>query len=408
MDSDKFILEAIRTNKHHNSLVLQSFFLKHINSTEEQISKYVDYKVFLFNDKFHTKIDGKLIELTNTNPITEPLVKEGQLITAKDIDGIPDGTELPIGRLVKYTMVNLFAFKGEIPYQDKNMSVRDYDKYILNGLNKYLLPYARAVKYLTSLATIINVSTTQKTLSPPKGIKEFVAKESKKYDLSDPLQTIKLDNAVKDFIANQLKDDPSFGKNFSKKILTRYNKLFGMYGAEESFGSQSKFITKSLADGLPRDAETVATYLNVSRTGSLDRGNNTQIGGVIFNLLAVVSHGLKVEHTDCGTKDLLEVNCYSEDEVNKLADRYTNDSSGKPVRVKLKGPGKYMIRSPEYCRTPGTSYCQYCIGDDITNIPEGIVQAMNDVSRVIISFYMSAIHGRSVRSITLDAFTELF
>ena len=407
MNINEFIMAMMQNKAYETTSIMHSIFVINLPVTEEQYLKYPDYRVYVFNDKYMTNINGAPVEITSKNKVDQPLVREGDIMNTVNILNIPDGTSLPVGRLLKYMVINVSCFEGKIPYTDKMMTVRDYDEYILGGLNSYLKVYARGVKYLVSLSTIINVSATPATIQRPKGIKEFVKKTKKDFDLTDPLAIVAFDNKVKEFAMDALKDDPSFGKTLNKKTLGRFMKLYGTYGSEEAFGGHSAYIDKSLSEGLPTDAEAMAGWLNASRAGSLDRGNNTQIGGVIFNLLSVVVSGLHVVEGKCDTKDMLTVTVQTKADLEDVSTRYTL-VGGKSVKVKPKGFGVYKIRSPLYCITEGRGYCQHCAGERLFDIPDGIVQAGSEVSRVIIAFYMKAMHGRELETIELPSITALF
>lgn len=405
MTKNEYIMEAFHKGAYKTTKVMVSWFV--INLPTKNPKAIDDYIVYVYDSKVCVNIDSVRQILTDAD-VNKPLYKEGETVTTTGIQGIPTGTELPLGRLLKYVVINLDSFEGNIPYEDKNMTVRDYDKFIVNGLHKYLKKYARGVSYLSGLSSYIVVSATRSTIAPPKGIDKFVKKTAKKYDLSDPINMSKLDDEVTEYAKQVLKDDPSLGKILDKKTLGRYLKIFGTFGSSTSFGENAPYVTNSLVKGLPTDAKGFSESLNRSRSGSLDRGFNTQIGGVIFNLLSLVSSGLVVTEEDCGTTRMIEVDVTDDKDKKELLDRYTIDGEGNTVKPTFTKKGMYKIRSGVYCKSPGMSYCRHCVGDSLADTPNGIVQATGEVSRVIVIFYMKAMHFTTLEVLKLDKIDELF
>ena len=113
-----------------------------------------------------------------------------------------------------------------------------------------------------------------------------------------------LEDDLKAFDKEWLKDDPSLGISLSGKILDNSRKKrYLSFGNEDGITHKEDavFVETSLLEGYPKDKEKLAVMFNSVRAASYSRGKETQTSGVISDKLVRGLIGFTVKTNDCKT-----------------------------------------------------------------------------------------------------------
>jgi hypothetical protein len=276
------------------------------------------------------------------------------------------------------------------------------------------LEFINACSYLHGLSRITTYASTERTMLPPKGITEFKKKLVKemltKYGedwVKDQSKIVEFETALKAYDAEWLKDDPTMGKMTSGKASSARSKLYLTFGSEVGFdkkSGQAALVENSLLEGFPKDKQLLTNMFNTSRSGSYDRGKETQKGGsAAKDILRAVS-SLTISDGDCGTSVGKTV-IVTANNVSNLLDRYIilPNKTSELITEPEQYLGKVItIRSPQYCREKGNKFCAICASKSIANYKTGIAILVTDISSIMLATSMSAMHFKPIQTLEFN------
>ena len=289
------------------------------------------------------------------------------------------------------------------PEQRTPIQVRDFTGPVYAFENNNM---SMGIELIASVMELFTVALTEKTILPPTGIKEFKAKLLKEYEgrLNDPIVLAEFEDRLKAFDAEYLKDDPSFKKFTSGKILNdSRKKLYLDMGAEGGFAKDGEItaITNSLTEGIPTDPSQMVAAFNGARAGSFSRGAETVEGGVAAKKMLNAAINYVIQQGDCGSKFGL-VRTYNKNMVKSLRGR-TLIYGSKQVKVPLDAEvGAYLgqtliTRSPMYCKLEGERICSVCAGDALARYETGVALPLTEISAAILAARMKAMHTNALK-----------
>lgn len=349
-----------------------------------------------------------------------------------------EGTvETDFGILITNAIMIWEVFGGKLPYINGEVSVSGIEKMIAprlandpnyDNIDVPLTPeqlepikerdftgpiYAfennnmsKGIELLASVMELFTVALTEKTIMPPTGIDKFKAQLIKEYGdrLNDPIVLAEYEERLKAYDAEYLKDDPSFKKFTSGKILNdSRKKLYLGMGAEGGFAKAGEItaITESLSEGIPRQPDKLVAAFNGARAGSFSRGAETVEGGVAAKKMLNAAINYVIVQGDCGSKLGLE-RIYDRSLVGSLRGR-TIIYGNKQVKVPMDADtsaylGQTLItRSPMYCKTPGERICSTCAGDALARYETGVALPLTEISAAILAARMKAMHTNALK-----------
>lgn len=349
------------------------------------------------------------------------------------VENVSDKTETCIGNVLFNFIVILSSFGRKHPFVTGTVSIGKLEDAIAIKLQDtptseqernpdfyYVDEYCRfvdALQFMSTLTQVTTIASTRTTIQAPKGIKEFKKELEAKYgkEITDPVKLAEYEKDLLNFDNEYLKDDPSNNIFMSGKLKhTARKKMFLAMGAEKSFSENQKVtvITNSLEEGWPTDPVKFTAAMNGIRIGSYFRGAETVKGGVSAKYLLRAANNFKIIVPDCETKLGIR-RTYNKTNLNKLVGRYivvngvsklveniseANDLIGK----------KLIVRSPMYCKAKGDNICKVCAGVKLAQYPTGVTIPLTEISGIILTASMKAMHVNTVTTAELileDAFT---
>lgn len=289
------------------------------------------------------------------------------------------------------------------PEQMAPSAVQAFDApiYVFEYLN-----LSKGIELISAVMELFTVALTPKSVLPPDGIEKFKAALIKEYAgrLNDPIVLAEFEEKLKAYDAEYLKDDPSFKKFTSGKILNdSRKKLYLSMGAEGGFakGGNITAITNSLTEGIPREPDQLVAVFNGARAGSFSRGAETVEGGVAAKKMLSAANNYVIKEGDCGSV-LGLARDYNKQLAPSLRGR-TLIYGSKQTKVPMDADvgvyvGQRLItRSPMYCKMPGETICSVCAGEALARYTTGVALPLTEISAAILAARMKAMHTNALK-----------
>ncbi len=383
----------------------------------------------------YVKEDGTLEPIKDSQP-NQPLFtfKDRLTVDSTWIANVTEAKETIVGNVLFNAICIEPAFGSKVPFQYGRVSVSKIETYIaklltdtpLTSLGEvdidvtrdlskiYVDEYIKfidSLQFISNLAQLATISATPKLLVKPTGLDEFKKALLAKYDgkLHDPVELSKFEQELLDFDKEFLKDDPAFGNFLSGKILhTARKKMYLSIGSDPDFKNSLEVtpVESSLQDGWPTDPTEFTAMINSSRIGSYSRGAETVKGGVSAKILLRAGNNYIIEDTDCQSK-LGITRVFDEKTIDKLVGRYQVTPKG-PVLIETQEQAKgllnnkILLRSPMYCRLDGSRICRVCAGEKLFKFPTGITIPLTEISSIILTTSLKAMHVNTLTTAPLD------
>lgn len=371
------------------------------------------------------------------DPETRALVKIDDAVIGQPIYKFREPVHVPAGVVptvvepldtcygtvfVNYVAV-LYPLKGKLRFQVGRIDAKKLEKLILPRLvddavaeaskesDPFLQPIsvservdqANAVFYLTSFTQISTPGATEKTMTAAPGILELRAKllAENKDHLNDPAVIAKISAELVAYDKAYMKGDR--GEDFLIKAGKSFgvvrSKRFGLIGAQKALtAGQFDVVTTSLDEGW--DVSNFAAMNNTSRSGSYDRGAETQLGGESVKWLLRASSNINIlTDVDCGSRVGMP-HLITEDKHNTLGFHVVTEQGA--VELTDENYGEYlhkrvMIRSPMFCQSKLTDYCHICMGPRLSASPTGASNAISQYGNVFMALSLAAMHGKQLK-----------
>ena len=354
-------------------------------------------------------------------------------ITAADCPNVRQETlHTCYGNLLVNWIVMVHSFGAKLPYQSGMILPDKIEPLILRNfqddpedgvrldntiyVSEYK-KYADAMYFLTGTTQLCVWAATKKTLLPPPGLVEFRNKLLEKHagHLTELATIAEIDKELVAFDAAYLKGDPG-GDNFvsdgkSRNIVRK--KKFLMHGAEVGLNESTVhgvLVVNSLHEGW--DITKFADMNNSLRSGSFNRGAQTMLGGVSVKWLLRASANTNVTLGDCGSKLGSYTEITQSNASKYLGFTLINDAGEQEHVGDMETMGKYlgktlMVRNPMYCKLPYTDYCKVCVGDRLAVNPTGLSVAVSDYGSTFLGLFMSAMHGKQLKTAKMNLDTAI-
>ena len=365
--------------------------------------------------------DGFTLERISDAKENEPLITISQTvnITTADCPNVEKPILTTYGNLLINYLTLVWPFYDKIKYINATISPKDIEDKIEKLLVSNpegddvappgMITVAEYIKYAEAMSSVGGYtqlcvpSASRKTILPPPGIKALRKKllAENEGHLDDPVVIAKIDKALVDHDKAWLADDADamgfYMKDKSLEIVRKRQYL--MHGAEPGFEGGVDLIENSLDDGW--DIKKLPAMVNSLRVGSYNRGALTALGGESVKYFYRIMQNVTIIPGDCGSKGGIPHLI-----TNSLVG-FNMVIAGKPVMLTDDNVGKYkgsiqVLRSPVSCKTPGTDFCEACMGLVNSRNPQGMGAAAAVVGSTFMGKFMALMHGEALILVKAD------
>ena len=272
------------------------------------------------------------------------------------------------------------------------------------------LKCGEAIAFIRGLSILVSPAGSPKTFVVSDHIlkrrDELLAEHAD--ELDDPAVLAKIEKELVDMDIADFKGDEAetFFVKENKQFRVARKKLHLIYGMEYGFGQTGHgqgTILRSLNE--PRTTEDLVIMNNATRSGSYSRGKETELGGELVKLINKVFQNTTVTMDDCGSDTGLLWDV-TEHNASLLVGMY--EIQGKELvevtedNIKDRIGKEIMLRSPLACRADAPGVCATCMGVKYGSNPMGLTAAASSVFSAIMYIFMSAFHGKALKTNLLE------
>lgn len=432
MNKHEYLKQALRSGLAHNlSWIYSVFSIVKESSTDYLKDKNPYTYRLLFNYPQYKFINEKQeVEDIENTTTKEPLFKFKEIVDVDQswADNIKEKTQTKIGNLIFNHAVILTSFGSRYPFINGKINLSSIEAYIANRLrdtpantddrdqsflyvDEYLI-FRDNLIYLEQLAPITVWSATRKLITKSPELDNLKKQLQKEYagKLNNPVTFAEYEARLKQLDKEWLADDPSYGTFIKGKILDiSRKKMFIGIGIESTLDPKVPVqpITKSLEEGIPTNPREYVAVVNGSRSGSYSRGKETENGGVVSKSIIRIGNNFTIELEDCGTSMGIEKR-YSKDTIKQLIGRIVIDGNKQVSIEKIEQAENYLdkvirVRSPVTCQaSPGDVFCKKCSGEALSKYPKGLVIPLTEISSLILTQSLKAMHGKVLSTAYVD------
>jgi hypothetical protein len=366
---------------------------------------------------------GSLSMLDDALPGVPPFSFKDHLdVKAKEIPNVFEDITTTYGNvLFNYTCL-VFPFRDKVKFVLGRVSAAKLEQQVLdrvvdlkpgqerskeNGLDGTLyvdeyVKFCEAMFHMAGYTQLCVPALSKKAMVAPPGLVELRTRllNENKDRLHDPAVIASILKELVEFDKAYLKDDSSYGflaPSANKSFGVVRSKLFLMHGAETGFGDGSTMdlVQNSLSEGW--NVDKFPAMMDSLRSGSYNRGAETQLGGEAVKWLLRASSNMAVVKEDCGTHLGLPL-FVDKKNVKKLAGFSVITKEGVVKVPDDEAAGQYLgkfvvLRSPMFCKLDKTDYCAVCVGDRLSINPTALSAAVAEYGTTFMLISMKKMHG---------------
>lgn len=330
--------------------------------------------------------------------------------------------ETTIGRMLVNAFVMYGSFGTKVPFRNEVMQIKTFNEILVRQLRdedkakgddikvSEMVQCFDRLTFYSSLATIINVATTKKTISAPEGLEKKKKELLAKYEgqLNDPVKLAEFEEELDQFDRDFLADDSDSDKVLNGKTRTARRKMYLAFGKPSAFDNNATAITSSLMDGLEVSRQNLPQYMDDLRYGSYSRGGSTAKSGYIYKVLQRALTSLTIVNTTCNTTVGLTRDITDKDYMNLLGRSVKVSGKWKilesPEEAKQFAGKTTEIRSSMYCTSPGNTICYSCLNESYKDSEAGVTNLASIFSDALMILFLKAIHSVNtyLTTVTMD------
>jgi len=288
--------------------------------------------------------------------------------------------------------------------QDDPLPGEPWDESVIY-VNDYL-KFGTAMSDLAGFTQLWVPAATERSLQTDPRIRELREQllEKNKDRLHDPAVVAQIQNELVAMDREWIKGDPSEGFFLNDKVYnTARKRMFLIHGPEAGFseGGNAELVINSLDEGW--DMNKWPAMINSLRAGSYYRGALTALGGESVKFFMQIFQNTHISEKDCGST--LGLAKFVDGDYAKFVDMYRITTDGvelmtKEVIDKLKNKWVVM-RSPMFCRTSHSDFCEVCMGDKNSENKLGLGAQAAAVGSVFMSIMMGSAHAKELKTAKL-------
>jgi hypothetical protein len=368
-------------------------------------------------------IDGQWVTITDVPPLT-PVFKAMEAISVKagEVPNLSTDIETTYGDILFNWRVLVFAFGKKYPYMVGPINVGKIEINLAKIMKDDPLPrdtvneddifirdylqFGLAVADLAGFTQLFVPTATAKALQTDPEVRVVRTRllEENKDRLHDPAVVAEIQNTLVKMDKAWLKGDPSEGFFTGEKVWnTARKRMFLIHGPEAGFdeGGNAELVVNCLNEGW--DLSKLPAMINSLRAGSYYRGKLTALGGESVKFFLRVFQNTYISEVDCGTK--LTMPKIVDENSNTLIGTYRVTKDGLQLLdadnlAALKGQ-HIDVRTPQYCKTAASDFCQKCMGAHNSENPMGLGSGASDVGSTFMMVMMASAHAKELKTVRL-------
>lgn len=412
MNKVEYLLHAYKKEYYlDNKWYLEMFAIHNENKDYEYI--------VIKNDIKYLKVDGELLE---TNTIKDsPIYDINDAIKLKkfDLPCVKEDMYTSVGIFIANLLSIVYPFKNKLDYINSIFTPKAIESKLPNLLKNGIITveekdlFVNAISFSLNYNKLFTYSFTKVSATPAPGMEEYKKKLTEKYNkefgkdwIEDEIKALQFVDELKAYDKNYIKNDPSYGKLLSGKIVNNSRpRMYMAFGVESGFdttGKDSTFVIESLSEGYPKDKRKLRAIMNSARKGSYDRGAETQKGGSLVKEMQRASNTLTIKTGDCETKNGLPI-FVTEKNVKIYKNVYVIEKGVSFFKEDLKDYiGQHIkIRSVQYCQYVDC-FCTVCGSKDLEEYKNGISLLIIASGGVVLNISMSKLHKAAKQLVNFD------
>ncbi|MNO25629.1 hypothetical protein D3C76_154710 [compost metagenome] len=352
-------------------------------------------------------------------------------VTPDMIVNLAEAVDSTYGDLLFNYIALVEPFEHRIPYQVGPVSISKIERIIakklvddeeISGVTpkpdeipvKMYMRFGRCMGAMAGFTQIFVPTLTPKSLQtdPQVRVRRGQLLEEHKDRLHDPVVVSKIQNELIEMDKAWLKDDPSTGFLLSNKTWgTARKRMFLIHGPEAGFneGGNAELVVNSLEEGW--DTDKLVAMFNSTRAGSFYRGALTALGGEAVKFFMRVFQNVAISEEDCGSTLGIE-RTIEKGQGSYYAGLWEITKTGPVLldeqrAISLEG-STVLTRSPIFCKTGMTDFCEKCVGEALAAIPHAIGAENTSVASKFMDIMMASAHAKELKTAklnVLEAFT---
>lgn len=270
--------------------------------------------------------------------------------------------------------------------------------------------FSESCGYLASLAPIFASSGSRKAVTVDPSVLQLRDKLLKEHahELDNKAVVAKIeDELVKADKATFKGDDAEDFLITGKSFNPTRKKMLVMIGASEGFGQSGgkyDFIAGSLRDRWK--VKDIPAYANEARSGSYNRGKETQMGGADVKVSFRMAWSLSIAEEFCGATTGFPTQIRDDLPSSFYIGRYIVGKT-QPIEITKENLQQYMnqtvmLHSPQYCRTKGSGLCAVCMSKRYSVMRHAMPNVVSNIGDVFMYDKMKRMHGKPLVGLTID------
>lgn len=350
-------------------------------------------------------------------------------LSVGDVPNLRETVKTTYGNTLFNFNVLVYAFNDKIDFVTGRVSLKKIEREIKRRLTTdgaeppvgvedpiFVSEYLRYVNASLSLVGYTQLcvpSATRKTMTRDPRIPELKERLLEKYkdSLNDPATIAKIDAELIAMDKEWMKGDAGEGfyiKEKSYNIVRKRAHL--MHGAESGFrdGTDVDLVKNSLGEGW--DIDKLPSMVNSLREGTYSRGALTALGGESVKTLTRIFQNTRIMEEDCGSRLGTRHEITQHNHVNYIGFNRIVPSGIEEITEKNSERfiGKTLVvRSPMFCKTPKTGFCEKCMGRQNSQNPNALGSLVSSVGSQFMSILMGAMHGKALKTAEFDPTTAI-
>lgn len=431
MNRHEFFLAAMRAGEYKRTAWVISAFSLIREKDGEWTKNAYPYRIVQTKEGhfFCNPENPQMLLPIEDAPSGQPIFKFKEKVQAKagDIPNLKKDITTTYGNMLYNCICLVYPFGEKIDYMEGRIKTENVEAIIAQRLVNaepagqerdptkiYAdehVKYGNATAALVAYTQLCVPGCSYKSMTAPPGIKEFREQLLEKYKdrLHDPATIAAIDKELVDYLKAYLKGDSSMGFLLGDKPFNVVRKkLFLMQGAEATLDDSLDvaLVTRSLSEGW--DIKDLPVMNTASRSGSFNRGAQTELSGEAVKWQFRASSNLAITGKDCGSRMGNFFFARPGEEAKLLG--FTAIEGSTDTFIDESNVGAYMgkrvlLRSPMYCRFPKTDLCEACLGKRLSDTPTSLSIAIADIGNVFMGLFMKAMHSNVLELAQMDVET---